>query len=191
MEPEQTIKYLVLVINSIRMTLSLTEVKLKGIFPGMQNNIFNKIDNGFAVNTINRSSIIHHTSSSSSSDSVFLSTASRSVSPEKRNVLQRENYSKRSGTGRIAMVDRKPKILLWKASDSRQASDSNTGRCITGRLESQLHEYGDWGEMVSRREEIPHKYPRTPSGEGCHLSFYKRVNNKCNSYSDLQHNWEV
>ena len=36
-------------------------------FAGMQNNIFNKRDNGFAANTISRSCIIHHTSSSSSS----------------------------------------------------------------------------------------------------------------------------
>ena len=42
--------------------------------------------------------------------------------------------------------------------------------------------------MVSRREEIASKYPRTPSGEECHLSFYKRENNQCNSYPDRQHN---
>ena len=46
--------------------------------------------------------------------------------------------------------------------------------------------------MVSRREEIAYKYPYkyiiTPSGEECHLSFYKRENNQCNSYPDRQHN---
>ena len=38
----------------------------------MQNNIFNERDNGFAVDTFSRSSIIHHTSSSSSSDGRYL-----------------------------------------------------------------------------------------------------------------------
>ena len=60
----------------------------------MQNNIFNERDNGFAANTIIRSSIIHDVSSSSRSDSISLPTASRSVSPERRNALQRENYPK-------------------------------------------------------------------------------------------------
>ena len=94
----------------------------------MQDNIFNERDNGFAVNTISRSSIIHHTSSSSGSDSISLPAASTSVSPERRNVLQRENYSKRSGTGRTAVVDRKPGILQWEVSNSGQASDGNTDR---------------------------------------------------------------
>ena len=80
-------------------------------FTGMQNNIFNERDNGFAVNTISGSSIIHYSSSSSSSDSISLTTTSTSVSPESRNVLQRENYSKQPSTGRTAVVDRKPKIL--------------------------------------------------------------------------------
>ena len=77
----------------------------------MQNNIFNKRDNSFTVNTISRSSIIHQTSSSSRSDLISLLTASTDVSPERKNALQRENYSKRSGIGRTAVVDRKPKIL--------------------------------------------------------------------------------
>ena len=51
-------------------------------FKRMQNSIFNERDNGFAVNTISRFSIIHHTSSSSSSDSISLPAASTSVSPE-------------------------------------------------------------------------------------------------------------
>ena len=115
-------------------------------FIKMQNNIFNERDNGFVVNTISRSSIIHHTSSSSSSDSISLPAASASVSPERRNVLQRENCSKRSGTGRTAVLDRKPKILQWEVSNSGQASDSNTDRCLTGRFGSQLYGYGDWGK---------------------------------------------
>ena len=94
----------------------------------MQNNIFNERDNGFAVNTISRSSIIHHTSSYSSSDSISLSAASTSVSPERRNVLQGENYSKQSDTGRTVVVDRKPNILQWKVSNSGQASDNNADR---------------------------------------------------------------
>ena len=61
-------------------------------FTGMQNNIFNERDNSFAVKTI-RFSIIHDTSSSSHLDSIYLSTVSASVSPERRGVLQRENYS--------------------------------------------------------------------------------------------------
>ena len=44
------------------------------------------------------------------------------------------------------------------------------------------------GEMDSRRKKIAYKYPRTPSGEKCHASFYKRENNQCNSYSYRQHN---
>ena len=111
----------------------------------MQNNVFNKRDNGFSVNTFIRSSIIHHKSSSFSSDSVSSPTPSTSVSPE-RNVLQRKNYSKRLDTGRIAVADRKPKIIQWEPSNSGQASDSNIDRCLTERLGSQLHEYGDWGK---------------------------------------------
>ena len=79
-------------------------------FTGMQNNVFNKRDNSFSVNTFIRSSIIHHKSSSFSSDSVSSPTPSTSVSPE-RNVLQRKNYFKRLDTGRIAVADRKPKII--------------------------------------------------------------------------------
>ena len=70
----------------------------------MQNNILNERDNGVTVNTISRSSIIHHTSSSSSSDLISLPAASTSVSTESSNVLQRENYSKQSGTGRTGVV---------------------------------------------------------------------------------------
>ena len=154
----------------------------------MQNNIFNEGDNGFAVNTISRSSIIHHRSSSFSSDSISLSATSISVNPERRNVLQRDNYSKRSGTGRTAVVHKKPDILQWEVSNSGQTSDTNTDRCLHGRLGSQLHRYQDWGEMISTRAEIAFKYPRTPSGEECHLNFYKRENNQCNSYPDRQRN---
>ena len=71
------------------------------------------------------------------------------------------------------MVDRKPKTLQWEVYNSSQASDSNTDRCVTGRLGSQLHVYGDWGKMVHRREEITYKYPRTHGGKECHLSFHK------------------
>ena len=111
----------------------------------MQNNVFNERDNGFAVNTFIRSSIIHHKSSSSSSDSISPTAPSTSVSPERRNVLQRKNYSKQLGTGRTAVTDRKPKIIQWETSNSGQALHSNIDRCLTGRLGSQLHEYGDWG----------------------------------------------
>ena len=38
--------------------------------------------------------------------------------------------------------------------------------------------------MVSRREEIAYKYPRTSSGEECHLSFYKRENNAIHMQTD-------
>ena len=123
-------------------------------FTRMQNNIFNERDNGFAVNTISRSSIIHHTNSSSSSDSILLPAASISVIPERRNVLQRENYSKRSGTGGTAVVDRKPKILQWEVSNSGQASESNTDRCPTGRLGSQLYGCGDWGKTVVEERKL-------------------------------------
>ena len=95
--------------------------------------------------------------------------------------MQRENYSKRSDTGKL-------KILQWEVSNSDQTSVSNTSRCLNGRLRSQLHGYGDLGEMVSRREEIAYEYPRTPSDKKCHLSFYKRENNQCNSYPARQQN---
>lgn len=62
----------------------------------------------FAINTITRSSIIHHTSISCS-NSLSLPPASKSVSSEKTNVSQRENCSKQSSISGIAMVDRKPK----------------------------------------------------------------------------------
>ena len=42
--------------------------------------------------------------------------------------------------------------------------------------------------MVSRREENAYKCSGTPSSEECHLNFYKRENNQCNSYPDRQHN---
>ena len=42
------------------------------------------------------------------------------------------------------MVDRKPKILQRKVSNSGQVSDSYTDRCLTGRLVSHMHGYGDW-----------------------------------------------
>ena len=106
-----------------------------------------KTCNGFAVNRVSRSSVIHHTSSSSRSDSVSLPTASTSVSPDRRNVLQRENYSKWSGTGKTAAVDRKPKLLQWEVSNSGQASEvSNTDICLTGGLGSHLHGYEHWGK---------------------------------------------
>ena len=60
----------------------------------MENNNFNEKDSSFAVNTIGRFSIIHHTNNSSSSDSILLPKTLTSVSPENRNVLQRENYSR-------------------------------------------------------------------------------------------------
>ena len=82
------------------------------------------------------------------------------------------------------MVDRKPKTLQWEVPDSGQVSDSNTERCFTGRLESQFHGYGD----CQNGEKILHKYLRTPNGEDCHLSFHKKENNQCNSYSDQRHN---
>ena len=83
----------------------------------MKNNIFIERDNGFAVNTISRCSIIHYTSNSSSSDSFSLFAVSTNVSSERRNDLQRENYSKRSGTGKTAVLDRKPNILQWEVSN--------------------------------------------------------------------------
>ena len=45
--------------------------------------------------------------------------------------------------------------------------------------------------MVSRRAEITYKYPKNPCGQECHLSFYKRKNNQCNSYPDQQHNYPL
>ena len=45
--------------------------------------------------------------------------------------------------------------------------------------------------MVSRREEIAYKYPRTTSGEKRHHSFHKRENNQCNSNPNRQHNCPV
>ena len=50
-----------------------------------------------------------------------------------------------------------------------------------------MDEYGEYVEMVSRREEIVCKYPRTPIGEECCLTFSKKENNQCSSYSEQQH----
>ena len=56
MEPVQTIEYLGLLINSIQMTISLTEEKVKGILQECKI-IFSmkEINDGSAVNTISRS----------------------------------------------------------------------------------------------------------------------------------------
>ena len=94
-------------------------------FTGMLNNMFNERDNGFAVTTVSRSSIIHHTSSSSSSHSILLPATSTSVSPERKNVFQRKNYSKQPAAGRTAvrignlkyfneryMIQGKPQIVI-------------------------------------------------------------------------------
>ena len=73
--------------------------------------------------------------------------------PCKQECITKRKYSKQSGTGKTAVMYRKSKILQQQESKSGQASDSNTDRCLTGRLGSQLHGYGDRGEMASRREE--------------------------------------
>ena len=106
------------------MTLSLTEEKVKGILQKCKI-ICSMKEIGFAVTTISRSSIIHHTSSSSSSHSILLPAASTSVSPERKNVFQRKNYSKQSAAGRTAvrignlkyfneryMIQGKPQIVI-------------------------------------------------------------------------------
>ena len=36
-------------------------------------------------------------------------------------------------------MERKHKILQWEVSVAGQATDSNTDRCLTGRLGCQLH----------------------------------------------------
>lgn len=74
----------------------------------MLNNILKEGDNSFTADTISRSCIIHRTSSSSSSNLVLLSSASVSVSVEKSS-LKRENCSKQSSPGGMAMADRIPK----------------------------------------------------------------------------------
>ena len=52
------------------------------------------------------------------------------------------------------MVDRKPKILQRKVSNSGQASDSYTGRCPTGRLVSHMHGYEDWGKYSVEKRKL-------------------------------------
>ena len=124
METLQTIEYLGLVINSIQMTISLTEEKVKGILQECKI-IFSMKEIKVLQLTVSRSCIIHHTSSSSSSDSISLSAASTSISLERGNVLQRENYSKRSGTGELQwwignltcfngryLIQAKPQIII-------------------------------------------------------------------------------
>ena len=95
----------IVTVTKKRQSRSEKDLQNEKDFIGIQNNIFNERDNDFAVNTISRSSIIHHTSSSSSSDSILLSATSTSVSTERMNVLQRENYSKRPSTGRTVIVE--------------------------------------------------------------------------------------
>ena len=68
-------------------------------FTGMKNNIFNERDNGFAVKTISRSSIIHHTSSSSSSDSIWLPTSLTSVSPYKEKIILSDKHWEKNCSG--------------------------------------------------------------------------------------------
>ena len=93
MEPVETPEYLGLVIDLIQMTLSLTEEKVKRILQKCKIIFSMKKITVFAINAIGRSSVIHHTSSSLISDSILLPTTSTRVILEKRNVLQRENYS--------------------------------------------------------------------------------------------------
>ena len=180
MEPVQTIEYLGLVINSIRRN-----------FTGTQNNIFNKRDNGFAVNTISRSPIIHHTSSPSNSDSIWLPTASTSVSSERRMSYKEKIILNDQALGELQwwienlkyfngkyLTQDKPQIVI-QTDASLEGWGANCMGMETGR------------EMVRRRVEIAYKYPRTHSGEECHLSFYRRENNRCNSYQDRQHNFPL
>lgn len=88
-EPAQTIKYLGIVIDWIRITLA--ERKMEN-FIRMLNNIFKEEDNSFAADTISMSSIIHRTSSSSSSNLVLLPSASVSVSVEKSSLKKRKLF---------------------------------------------------------------------------------------------------
>ena len=67
----------------------------------MQNNFLNERDSSFSVNTISRSSNIHHINSSSSSGSIPPPAASASVSPERRKVLQRENSLDNQALGEL------------------------------------------------------------------------------------------
>ena len=133
-------------------------------FKVMQNNIFNERGNSFAVNTISRSSIIHHTSSSSSSDSISLPIASTSFS-----LKGAMSYKEKIVLNDLALGELQwwiENLKYFNRSYSAQASDSNADRCLTGRLGIQLQR-----EMVNRIKEIASKYPRTPSGEACHLSY--------------------
>ena len=130
----------------------------------MQNNIFNERGNSFAVNTISRSSIIHHTSSSSSSDSISLPIASTSFS-----LKGAMSYKEKIVLNDLALGELQwwiENLKYFNRSYSAQASDSNTDRCLTGRLGIQLQR-----EMINRIKEIASEYPRTPSGEACHLSY--------------------
>ena len=160
-------------------------------FTGTQNNIFNKRDNGFAVNTISRSPIIHHTSSPSNSDSIWLPTASTSVSSERRMSYKEKIILNDQALGELQwwienlkyfngkyLTQDKPQIVI-QTDASLEGWGANCMGMETGR------------EMVRRRVEIAYKYPRTHSGEECHLSFYRRENNRCNSYQDRQHNFPL
>ena len=143
MEPVQTIRYLGLVINSIRMTLSLTEEKVKGILQECKITFLMK-----EITVLQLTQLVGLLSSTIQTvlpaQIQFCYLQLQQVSAlDRRNVLQRENYPKRPGTGRTAVVDRKPKILQWEVSNSGQDSDSKIDRCPTGRLGSQLHGYGD------------------------------------------------
>ena len=67
----------------------LNKIESENSFTEMQKNLFNEIDKEFAVNTFRRPSIIHYTCSTFSSDSFSLSAASKSVSYERTNEIQR------------------------------------------------------------------------------------------------------
>ena len=100
-------------------------------FTGLQNNIFSERDNSFAVNTVTISSIIHQTSSSSSSDSISLPTASTSASFERRNVLNEKIILNNQALGELTwwienlkyfngryLIQAKPQIVIqgWGAN---------------------------------------------------------------------------
>ena len=100
-------------------------------FTGLQNNIFSERDNSFSVNTVTISSIIHQTSSSSSSDSISLPTASTSASFERRNVLNEKIILNNQALGELTwwienlkyfngryLIQAKPQIVIqgWGAN---------------------------------------------------------------------------
>ena len=163
METVQTIEYLGLVMNSIQMTLSLTEEKVKGILQERK-----------IIFSMKEITVLQLTQSPSIQAVLPAQIQFRYLQLQQVSTLKGGMSYKE----KIILNDQALGELQWWMY--RQMPHWKVGEPIAWVCRLR--------ETVSRREEIAYKYPRIPSGEECHLSFHKRENNQCNSYPDRQHN---